>query len=92
MKKILLILLFFLSFFRNVFAQSFDAALNSSLQYTIDSFRTAVNVKGISAAVLYPGKGSWKGVSGISYSGTPIRSDMEFGIASNTKLFTGVLL
>jgi D-alanyl-D-alanine carboxypeptidase len=36
--------------------------------------------------------GTWKGVSGMSHPGTPITPDMAFGIASNTKLFTGVLL
>ncbi len=36
--------------------------------------------------------GAWKGVAGISHTGMPITSDMLFGIASNTKLFTGVLL
>jgi len=39
---------------------------------------------------VYPG--TWKGVTGISHTGTPITSDMLFGIVSNTKLFTGVLL
>ena len=36
--------------------------------------------------------GTWKGVTGISHGGTPITSDMLFGIGSNTKLFTGVIL
>ena len=39
-----------------------------------------------------PKWGSLQGVSGISQSGTPIGPDMQFGIASNTKLFTGVLM
>jgi len=73
-------------------AQSFDPALASQLQNKIDNFRTANNIKGISASVIYPGRGTWKGVSGISHAGTSITSDMLFGIASNTKLFTGVLL
>ena len=34
----------------------------------------------------------WKGIAGDSYSGFPITSGMEFGIASNTKLFTGVIV
>ena len=73
-------------------AQTFDPGLASQLQNTIDSIRTANNVKGISACVIYPGVGTWKGVSGISHPGIPINPDMEFGIASNTKLFTGVLI
>jgi D-alanyl-D-alanine carboxypeptidase len=73
-------------------AQSLDPVLANELQNKIDSIRTANNIKGISASVIYPGMGTWKGVSGISHAGTPITSDMLFGIASNTKLFTGVLL
>lgn len=75
-----------------VVAQSFDPILASRLQNKIDSFRTANNLKGISAGVFYPGMGTWKGVTGISHTGTPMTSDLLFGIASNTKLFTGVLL
>lgn len=73
-------------------AQTFDPVLASELQNKIDSIRTANNLKGISASVIYPGMGTWKGVTGVSHAGTPITSDMLFGIASNTKLFTGVLL
>ena len=73
-------------------AQTFDSALAGDLQFTIDSMRNAYNLKGISASVMYPSQGTWKGVTGISHSGVPINPDMEFAIASNTKLFTGVLL
>lgn len=73
-------------------AQSFDPILAGKLQNKIDSIRIAKNLKGISACVLYPGVGIWRGASGISHSGNPVRPDMEFGIGSNTKLFTGVLL
>lgn len=92
MKKsaLLLPLLLLMTYFSN--AQSFDPVLAGKLQSKIDSMRTTFNVKGISACVIYPGVGIWKGVSGVSHAGVPISSDMEFGIASNTKLFTGVLL
>jgi D-alanyl-D-alanine carboxypeptidase len=73
-------------------AQTFDPILAGKLQNQLDSLRIASNLKGMSASVIYPGMGTWKGVSGISHPGTPITSDMLFGIASNTKLFTGVLL
>jgi D-alanyl-D-alanine carboxypeptidase len=91
MKKIYSILILLnLTFIVN--AQTFDPVLAGELQNKIDSFRTANNLKGISASVIYPGMGTWKGVTGISHTGKPITSDMLFGIASNTKLFTGVLL
>ena len=71
---------------------AFDPVLAGRLQKTIDSMLIAKNVKGISAGVYYPGMGTWKGVSGISHPGVPIDSEMQFAIASNTKLFTAVLL
>jgi D-alanyl-D-alanine carboxypeptidase len=71
--------------------QTFDAGLAQQLQNKIDSLRIANNLQGISASVIYPGQGMWQGVTGDSYAGNPITTDMEFGIASNTKLFTAVL-
>jgi D-alanyl-D-alanine carboxypeptidase len=92
MKKKCSVLATLLCFTFIVNAQTFDPILGKKLQNNIDSFRTVNNLKGISASVIFPGRGAWKGVTGISHTGTPITSDMLFGIASNTKLFTGVLL
>ena len=92
MKKTHGILVILLSITFIVNAQTFDPVLASKLQNKIDSIRSANNLKGISASVIYPGVGNWNGVTGISHAGFPITSDMEFGIGSNTKLFTGVLL
>ena len=92
MKKICSILITLSSLIFIVNAQTFDPILASKLQNKIDSIRIAGNLKGISACIIYPGVGTWKGVTGISHTGFPITSDMEFGIGSNTKLFTGVLL
>ena len=91
MKRILLIILVTI-FFANSFAQTFNSALAKKLQSSLDSVRTSTGIKGISASVFYPGQGMWKGVSGESYANTPITQDMEFGIGSNTKLFTAVAL
>jgi len=92
LKKGFIILVTFLTFVITGKAQTFDPVLASELQNKLDSIRMASNLKGISASVIYPGMGIWKGVTGISHIGTPIASDMLFGIASNTKLFTAVLL
>lgn len=90
MKKLIIVLFYLIV---NICAaQSIDTALVNKLQNTIDSLRMTNSLKGISACVIIPGKGIWKGVSGDSYSGVPITPDMEFGIASNTKTFTGVLM
>jgi len=92
MKKTFSLTIALLSFTFIVNAQIFDQVLSNKLQNKIDSIRIANNLKGISACVIYPGMGLWKGVSGISHPGKPITTDMLFGIASNTKLFTGVLM
>lgn len=73
-------------------AQQFDSALAEELQHTIDSMQAANAIQGISACVMLNGGAQWNGVTGFSHSGQPITPDMEFGIASNTKLFTGVLM
>ncbi|MBL0174376.1 MAG: serine hydrolase [Ignavibacteria bacterium] len=73
-------------------SQSFDPQLASRLQSTLDSMRVAQNVKGISASVLLPGQGLWQGTSGVSHATVRITPDMEFGIGSNSKLFTAVTL
>ena len=87
-----LFILLFLGFTRLLHAQSFDPGLAATLQQKIDSIRTANNLKGISAGVYHPEMGTWQGVSGMSHAGNPITPGMLFGIASNTKLFTAVLL
>lgn len=74
------------------YAQSIDGTLALKFQSTIDSMRIAKNIKGLSACIIYPGQGIWKGVTGISHTGVPITSEMEFGLGSNTKLFTAVVI
>ncbi|MES2691700.1 MAG: serine hydrolase [Bacteroidota bacterium] len=63
------------------------AELQTRLQTVLDSVCLKNNIKGASAAVLYPGKGTWKGTSGISHDNAPINSDMLLGMGSNTKTF-----
>lgn len=92
MKVILLHFLFGFYFCMSTTAQGFDPVLSAQLQGKIDSLQSADNLKGLSACVIHPVYGTWKGTSGISYAGVPIDGDMAFGIGSNTKLFTGVLI
>ncbi len=92
MQKIYVLGAFLLSISGPLNGQTFDPVLASKLQHKIDSIRNTHQLKGISASVIYPGMGAWKGVTGFSHLGVPIASDMLFGIASNTKLFTGVLM
>lgn len=74
------------------FGQNIEPALAATLQFKLDSLKAAQNFRGVSASVIFPGQGMWQGVSGLSHAGAPITADMEFGIGSNTKLFTAVTL
>ena len=89
LSKILILNLICLS----AYAQTFNPLLSSMLQDTLASYASQIsNIKGISASVYIPGQGIWKGTYGDSYAGTPITSDLEFGIASNTKLFVATAI
>src|SRR6185436_5648051 len=73
--------------------QSFNPQLASMLQDTLNYYVSIItNIKGMSASVYVPGQGTWQGTAGLSYSGHPITAGMEFGIASNTKLFVAAAM
>lgn len=92
MKKIVFVI-FLSSLYQQSHAQTFNANLALRLQTTLDSLvNLFANTKGMAASVYYPGQGIWKGASGLSYAGQPINSNMEFGLASNSKLFTAVIM
>ncbi|MBL0064678.1 MAG: serine hydrolase [Bacteroidetes bacterium] len=92
MKKFTLVALLFL-FLINTKAQTFNPQLASMLQDTLDTYVSAIsNIKGMSASVYIPGQGIWQGTSGVSHSGQPITKEMEFGIASNSKLFVSTMM
>jgi D-alanyl-D-alanine carboxypeptidase len=59
--------------------------LAGRFQYTLDSVCAKYKMKGASAAVLIPNIGIWKGVNGASFDGTPVTTEMLFGMGSNTK-------
>ncbi len=92
MKTIITNLLFCL-IIQSGFSQTFNPLLAEMLQDTLETYVTAFpNIKGMSASVYIPGQGIWQGVSGVSYDGEPIIPEMEFGIASNTKLFVSTVM
>lgn len=92
MKRIATIVVFAFSVFTSK-AQTFNPLLASMLQDTLNTYVSQIsNIKGMSAGVYVPGQGIWKGVAGVSHSGQPITDDMRFGIASNSKLFTSVMM
>ncbi|MEO8149643.1 MAG: serine hydrolase [Bacteroidia bacterium] len=92
MKKNLLISIIAFIMQNQCTAQTFDTLWANRFQTVLDSVVAANNIKGASAAVLYPGQGIWTGVSGISSAGVPVTADMRFGIGSNTKLFIATVM
>jgi len=90
MKKLLVALLLLVS---TVTANAqLSTAFTDRLQFVLDSVCTRLNIKGVSAALLVPGAGTWTGTHGESYAGHPITSDMLFGINSNTKTYISTLM
>jgi len=75
-------------------AQNFNPNLSALLQFKLDSLVTVFqgNTKGVAVGVYCPGQGYWTGVSGISYPGVNLTTDMKQGIASNSKLFIAVTM
>ncbi|GLR17558.1 serine hydrolase [Portibacter lacus] len=67
--------------------EEYQTALNEKLE---DIFSTSI-IPGISASVYFKDMGEWSGVAGISYDEVAIDTNMLFGMASNTKLFTAVI-
>ncbi len=93
MKTVLQIIILFFVLQASATAQTFNANLSAKLQSRLDSMLFSFPfTKGMSVGVYCPGQGIWEGTSGVSYTGQPITTNMEFGIASNSKLFTAVIL
>jgi len=83
-----------LSSFNEAKAQSnpVDPQTAAQLQAQLDILVAVYNLKGVSASVIIPGKGTWKGVSGISHAGVPIDTAMVFRLGSITKNFTAATI
>ena len=91
--KIILFISIYLLTSANNKAQTFNTNLAAMLQDTLNTYFTAFNnIKGMTASVYLPGQGIWQGKAGVSFAGQPITQDMEFGIASNTKLFVATIM
>lgn len=91
MKKKLLLFALCIGIFCGARAQIAPVFTNA-LQYMLDSLGKKHHIKGMSAAVLVPGMGTWKGTTGVSYDGVPLTTDMYLPIGSNTKTFTAAIL
>lgn len=79
--------------YTNINAQPFNSNLATMLQDTLNFYFSGINnIKGMTASVYLPGQGMWQGKAGVSFTGQPITQDMEFGVASNTKLFVATMM
>ena len=65
--------------------------MRQRLQQAVDHVRDRDSIKGVSVSVRWDDD-HWQGVSGISHPGTSIDSAMLFGIGSNTKTLTALVL
>lgn len=88
-----LICLLWLAPFTVLKAQEVDSGLAATLQQKLEEQLGNTGAPGISAALWMEGEGLWRGATGISGSdGSPVTSDLRFGIASITKTFVATLI
>lgn len=68
--------------------------LAEALQARLDSCRTAFDVPGISATLLFPGGYMWNGATGVAHIGTlaPMDTSYLFQAASTTKMLTAAVV
>ncbi|MBW1814342.1 MAG: beta-lactamase family protein [Deltaproteobacteria bacterium] len=66
--------------------------IEQRLQETLDREIQKYGVRGVSAAVIFPDKKVWTGVSGISHDIVLIEPDMPFAIGSITKNVVAALI
>jgi D-alanyl-D-alanine carboxypeptidase len=65
--------------------------IKEEMQTILDKTIIKYGVNGVSAAVIFPDKSIWTGVSGISHDTVAIKPDMLFAIGSITKNFVAIL-
>jgi D-alanyl-D-alanine carboxypeptidase len=69
-----------------------ELSYGEELQIVLDSALQATDGIGVSAAVVVSNEGTWVGVSGESYPGRPVTSDMLFDMGSAGKMLLGPLM
>ncbi len=74
-----------------IFSCGDQESLEEHMQQVLDSGLKKHNAIGVSAAVIFPDRKIWTGVSGISHATVSIKPDMLFAIGSITKNFVAAL-
>lgn len=94
--KMIFTFLSVLVFYTHTFAQAtspgFDSTFAAQLTQKLALLGSAGKYKGLSAAAIVPGQGTWVSAWGQAGPGTPLTPDMRLGIASNSKAFVAALL
>jgi D-alanyl-D-alanine carboxypeptidase len=68
-----------------VYSHGAERSLEDQMQKVLDRGLDRYDVRGVSAAVIFPDGKIWTGVSGISHDTVTIKPDMLFAIGSITK-------
>ncbi len=77
----------------SLFSQTaLNSDLSTKLQQALDDKFNSYNLKGVAAALSMPNGDVWLGASGSSDGTDTIKTDMLFGIGSNTKTFTSSII
>ena len=67
-------------------------SLEASLRDILDRNLRSHDVRGVSAAVVFPDGTLWTGAGGVSHGTVPMEPSMLFGIGSVTKSFVAALV
>src|SRR5688500_14577746 len=95
MRTLVTFLLTLASLATTLHAQSpFDPALEARLQSTLEAELASLGTPGVTAAIVSPRGGAWRGAAGLSdpVSGERVHSGMLFGIGSISKTFTAAAI
>lgn len=91
MKNVPLAVCLFLVVLISTSCASDTLTLEEKFQAVLDENIEDIDGRGVSAAVIMPGRPIWKGVAGISHDTVKISPDMLFAIGSVTKNFVATL-
>ncbi|MCD6249949.1 MAG: beta-lactamase family protein [candidate division Zixibacteria bacterium] len=91
MNKLLFITCFVLVTLNITSCTTDNQTLEEKLQTVLNENIEDINGRGVSVAVIMPGRPIWKGVAGISHDTISISPDMLFAIGSITKNFVASL-